>query len=227
MNMESTIWGGRMSSIESLKLKREVMLKLIKALLDGEELDEIAKIISMDPNLSARLLKFINSPYFGLKKEIKSIVQAIAYLGYRNLKDYVFVLLTSSLLKNADRKEIKEVLKFAYLMRELAKRLMPEHEDEAYMVGVLEPVKEEIGEEIREILDKAGVSEYVISGLFDPDSKLGRLKEEAKALMKVCEELVSGKEVELPPNLSQIRKEELTESCIMAEDNAQSILSTL
>lgn len=216
-----------MSNIESLELKKEVMLKLIKALLDGEELEQIAKIISMDPNLSARLLKFINSPYFGLKKEIKSIVQAIAYLGYRNLKDYVFILLTSSLLKNADKGEIKRVLKFAYLMRELAKRLLPEHEDEAYMVGILEPVREEVGEEIKEILHKAGVSEYVISGLLDPSSKLGRLKEEVKKLVEACDKLINGQSVELPPNLSQLGKEELTESCIVAEDSAQSLLSTL
>jgi len=216
-----------MSSIENLELKREVMLKLIKALLDGEELDEIAKIISMDPNLSAKLLKFINSPYFGLKKEIKSIIQAIAYLGYRNLKDYVFVLLTSSLLKGANRQEIERVLRFDLLMKELAKKLLPEHEDEAYMVGILEPVKEEIGEEIKEILEKAGVSDYVISGLFDSSSKLGKLKEVAKLLEGLCDSLTEGKPVELPEGLSFFTKEELTEACIVAQDNASSILATL
>ncbi|ADU97529.1 HDOD domain-containing protein [Thermovibrio ammonificans] len=216
-----------MSSIEKLELKREVLLKLIKALLEGEELDEIAKIISMDPNLSAKLLKFINSPYFGLKKEIKSIVQAIAYLGYRNLKDYVFLLLTSSMLKNANKDEIKRTLKLAYLMRELAKRLMPEHDDEAYMVGILEQVREEIGEEIREILEKAGVSEYVVNGLLNPESKLGKLKEAAKRLLEECDRLNEGAEVELPPELSLLSREELIESCLVAEDSAQSILATL
>ncbi|WP_456436579.1 HDOD domain-containing protein [Thermovibrio ammonificans] len=216
-----------MSSIEKLELKREVLLKLIKALLEGEELDEIAKIISMDPNLSAKLLKFINSPYFGLKKEIKSIVQAIAYLGYRNLKDYVFLLLTSSMLKNANKDEIKRTLKLAYLMRELAKRLMPEHDDEAYMVGILEQVREEIGEEIREILEKAGVSEYVVNGLLNPESKLGKLKEAAKRLLEECDRLNEGTEVELPPELSLLSREELIESCLVAEDSAQSILATL
>ena len=216
-----------MSEIESLELKREVMLRLIRALLDGEELEEIAKIISMDPNLSARLLKFINSPYFGLRREIKSIIQAIAYLGYRNLKDYVFVLLTSSFLKSANKEEIKEILKFAFLMRELAKRLFPEHEDEAYMVGILEPVREKVGDEIKELLEKAGVSETVIYGLLDPESKLGRLKEEVKQLMKVYDKLEKGDNVQLPPLLSQLSKEELIESYILAEDNAQSLISYL
>lgn len=216
-----------MSEIERLELKREVMLKLINALLEGEELNRIAQIVSMDPNLSAKLLKFINSPYFGLRKEIKSIVQAIAYLGYRNLKDYVFVLLTSSFLKNASREEIKEVLKFAYLMRELSKRLMPEHEDEAFMVGILDSVYKVVEEEIKEILEKAGVSEYVINGILDNSSKLGKLKTAAKELLKECEKLTSGEPVEVPALLNNLPKEDLVESCLMAEDNAESILATL
>ncbi len=33
-------------------------------------------------------------------------------------------------------------------MRNMAERVMPEHADEAFMVGILEPVKREIGEEV-------------------------------------------------------------------------------
>jgi len=217
-----------MKEIEKLELKREVMLKLIKALLDGEELEEIARIISMDPNLSVKLLKFINSPFFSLKKEIKSIVQAIAYLGYNNLRDYVFVLLTSSILKGSSREEIKRVLKFAYLMKELAKRVMPEKAEEAFMVGILEPVKEEVGvDEIKEILDKAGVSEGVILGLLSEDSRLGRLKKLAKELLELCPQLMEGKGAELPGDVGSLGLGEATEICILAEDSARSILSTL
>ncbi|GEM_PF-1116378 len=217
-----------MSEVERLELKREVLLKLIKALLDGEELEKIAKITSMDPNLSAKLLKFINSPYFGLKKEIKSITQTIAYLGYRNLKDYVFVLLTTSFLKNSSKEEIKRVLKFAYLLKDLSKKLLPEHEDEAFMVGILEPVKEEVGEkELKEILEKAGVSKCVINGLLNPESKFGKLKEVAKKLLPLCKYLEEGKKIDLPSKLSQLNKEEIIESCVMAENQAQSLIATL
>jgi len=216
-----------MSEIDRLELKREVMLKLINALLEGEELNRIAQIVSMDPNLSAKLLKFINSPYFGLRKEIKSIVQAIAYLGYRNLKDYVFVLLTSSFLKNASREEIKELIKFAFLMRELSKRAIPEHDDEAFMVGILDSVHREIGDAIKEVLEKAGVSEYVINGILDSTSKLGKLKVAARELLKVCNRLTSGEPVEVPELLKSLPKEDLVESCLMAEDSAESILATL
>ncbi len=216
-----------MESVDRLELNREVMLRLVKALLDGEELDKVAKIISLDPNLSARLLKFINSPYFGLRKEIKSIVQTVAYLGYRNLKDYIFVLLSTSFLGKKSKEEIKATIKFAFLLREIAERVMPEHEDEAYMVGILEPVREEIGEEIAELLEKAGVSEYVINGLLNPHSKLGKIKNAGKALMEICEPLEKGEEVKLPEILSFFSLEELREMCLTAENKAMDIVATL
>lgn len=216
-----------MSSLDRLELNREVMLRLIKGLIEGEELEKIAQIISLDPNLSARLLKFINSPYFGLRKEIKSIVQTVAYLGYKNLKDYIFVLLTSSFLKNKSREEMKNVIKFAYILRELADKLLPEHADEAYMVGILEPVREEVGEDIREVLEKAGVSEYVINGLLDDKSKLGKIKVLGKKLMEMCSDLTSGKSVEIPEEFSFFSKDELVETCLLAENKAQDIVATL
>ncbi|WP_163328672.1 HDOD domain-containing protein [Desulfurobacterium thermolithotrophum] len=217
-----------MADIERLELNREVMLRLIKALIDGEELEEIANIISMDPNLSAKLLKFINSPYFGLRKEIKSIIQAIAYLGYNNLKDYVFVLLTSSLLKNKSKEEIKKVLKFAYLLRALAEKILPEHADEAYMVGIFEPVKQEVGEKtIKEILEKAGISEHVILGLSDSESELGKLKKLAKQLIDLCGSIITGENIELPNPLSELDREELIQICLESENKAHALVSTL
>ncbi len=217
-----------MSELERLELKREVLLKLIKALLDGEEVESIAKIISMDSNLSAKLLKFINSPYFGLRKEIKSIIQAVAYLGYKNLRDYILVLLTTSLLKSTNKEEMKKSLKFAYLLKFLARKIFPEHADEAFMVGILEPVREEVGkEELKEILEKAGVSEYVVNGLLNPESKLGKLKEVAKKLFPICKGLEEGKDIDLPSELSQLNREKIVESCVMAEDQAQSLIATL
>ena len=126
-----------MSELEKLELNRQVLIRLIKAIMDQEELKVISEIISMDPHLSARILKFINSPYFGLRREITSIEHAVAYLGYKKLKEFAFILLTTAVLKNRAKEEIKEVIQFAYLLKFLAKRLSPEYKDEAFMVGSL------------------------------------------------------------------------------------------
>ena len=106
-----------MSELEKQELNRQVLIRLIKALMDHEELKVISKIISMDPHLLARILRFVNSPYFGLRREITSVEHAVAYLGYKNLKELAFLLLTTSVLRNRPKEEVKRIIHFAFYMK--------------------------------------------------------------------------------------------------------------
>jgi EAL and modified HD-GYP domain-containing signal transduction protein len=63
------------------------MLQIVAALHDpGVELSEVERLISTDVRLSYRLLHYINSAFFGLRSEIRSIGQALALLGLENLQ---------------------------------------------------------------------------------------------------------------------------------------------
>jgi HD-like signal output (HDOD) protein/CheY-like chemotaxis protein len=44
-------------------------------------MEDVAKIIAMDPSMSARLLKLVNSAYFGLAKPVADVARAGALLG--------------------------------------------------------------------------------------------------------------------------------------------------
>jgi EAL and modified HD-GYP domain-containing signal transduction protein len=181
----------------------------------------------MDPNLSARLLKYINSPYFGLRKEITSIEHAVAYLGYKKLREFAFILLTTAVLQNKPREEVKEVLQFAYLMKFLARKLYPEYEDESFMVGILEPVRDEVGDELREILIQAGVSNIVVEGLYNEHSLLGRLKSTATEVLPLCRKFIKGEISDLPVKTPEDLKSAVVKSCIDSENVANQILELL
>ena len=92
--------------MENGEISRTVLLKLIEAILKEEELETISKIVSTDPNLTAKILTFVNSAYCNLRREIHSVEDAIAYIGYRKLKEIAFALLVSATLKNVDKKEL-------------------------------------------------------------------------------------------------------------------------
>ena len=47
---------------------------------------EIAGIIAMDPGLSAKILRFVNSPMAGVAREVASLPQAVALMGVRGVK---------------------------------------------------------------------------------------------------------------------------------------------
>lgn len=52
---------------------------------------DFEEIIQMDPVLVSRLLKLVNSPFFGLKNKVDSISKAVVYVGMKNLRNLVAV----------------------------------------------------------------------------------------------------------------------------------------
>ncbi|MDD2267814.1 HDOD domain-containing protein [Sulfuricurvum sp.] len=52
------------------------------------DIDELAKVIEGDPMLSANILKSVNSPLYGMSKEISSIPQAIMLFGISMIRGF-------------------------------------------------------------------------------------------------------------------------------------------
>lgn len=78
------------TEVESLPVLPHVF-KSIKEELDSQEpsIHKIAKLISMDIGLVAKIIKLINSPYFGLPSQVESILQAITLLGLETISALV------------------------------------------------------------------------------------------------------------------------------------------
>jgi EAL and modified HD-GYP domain-containing signal transduction protein len=66
---------------------RLAMLQLLAALNDPNvDFAQLETLISRDVALSYRLLRYINSAFFGLRREVDSIGRALALLGLENVK---------------------------------------------------------------------------------------------------------------------------------------------
>ena len=59
----------------------------------------IAAIVEQDPMVVADLLKLLNSAYYGLRKEIPSVEQAVSLLGMKSVKDQVISLSLRNMLR--------------------------------------------------------------------------------------------------------------------------------
>ena len=65
-----------------------IFISLQKALKDPETTYvEFAYIISSDPGLAARILKIVNSPFYGFSTKIDSIAHAINIIGTAKLSN--------------------------------------------------------------------------------------------------------------------------------------------
>lgn len=75
---------------------RPTLLRLLAALPDPElPPAELETLIRHDVSLGYKLLRYINSAFFGLPKKVESIGQAIVYLGNRSVKTWASRLLLS------------------------------------------------------------------------------------------------------------------------------------
>jgi HD-like signal output (HDOD) protein len=68
----------------------EVYLK-VRQLMDDPSSDiyDFAEVISVDPNLSTRVLRIVNSAYFGFPDQIESIARAVNMIGIGQLHNMV------------------------------------------------------------------------------------------------------------------------------------------
>ncbi len=67
--------------------------KALQGLLLAEQRysSQISEIIGRDPSLTARLLRLVNSVYYGLSTPVNSIEEAVFYLGIRQIRQLTMV----------------------------------------------------------------------------------------------------------------------------------------
>jgi c-di-GMP phosphodiesterase len=74
-------------SAKAVGPNRLAMLQLVAALQDPTiEFSQLETLIARDVALSYRLLRYINSAFFGMRREVDSIGRALALLGLENVK---------------------------------------------------------------------------------------------------------------------------------------------
>ncbi|HCX65250.1 MAG TPA: hypothetical protein DHN33_08585 [Eubacteriaceae bacterium] len=72
--------------------------------------DRLAELVEQDVNLSYKFLKITNSPIFYLKMPIASIRQALVYLGIKEIRRFISMLLVYEIKGNKPDELIKKAL---------------------------------------------------------------------------------------------------------------------
>jgi HD-like signal output (HDOD) protein len=132
---------------------------------------DFEEVIKMDPTLVVRLLRLVNSPYYGLAQQVDSIGRAVAYLGMKNLHN---VAVTDA-MKNIFATNDKPVNIYSrttlwlhcaavsICSKMLAERIFAINGDDAYLCGILHDfgiiVEEQIArEEFLKACEASGTS---------------------------------------------------------------------
>ncbi len=110
----------------------QVVLELINRVDREEPVPRLEAVLKKDPTLAFRLLRYINSPGFGLAVEISSFGHALMILGYQRLKRWLALLLVS-----ASKEASMKPLMFAAVRRGLIMEELVRSSGDAEMRGEL------------------------------------------------------------------------------------------
>ena len=87
----------------SIKTLPHVVTRLSKLINDENatmrDFEETSKI---DPALVVRLLRLVNSPFFGLRQNVDSISRAVAFIGIENLQNMAITDAVRNIFTNKD-----------------------------------------------------------------------------------------------------------------------------
>lgn len=117
---------------------RAKVLDLMNRVRSGAELPDLAKQVQLDPALSVRLLRYVNSPGMGLMHKVGGIEQALMVMGM----DKLYRWLTVVLFTGGDKQELDQALLENAMVRgrvaeQLAGRaLFAKARDEIFVAGL-------------------------------------------------------------------------------------------
>jgi putative nucleotidyltransferase with HDIG domain len=116
-------------------------------LTDQRYTAQIAEIIGRDPSLTSRLLRLVNSVYYGLGTPVNSIEEAVFYLGVRQIRQLAMVTPViedfQRLTRQCDfpwREFWQHCIGTAILTREVAASTSTQTDDSVYVAGLVHDV---------------------------------------------------------------------------------------
>jgi len=87
---------GSRSKLEDGRPELSAIIQLINEVEDEVPLSDLEATLRRDPTLAFKLMRYINSPLFGLSTEISSFSHAVMLLGYQRLKRWLALLLVTA-----------------------------------------------------------------------------------------------------------------------------------
>ena len=135
------------ASIDQVVSLPEVCLRINEMVEDANSsVEDISQVIMQDTNLSARLLRLVNSAYYGLPGKVATISRAITFVGTAELRDLTIVTTSCRLFSGIPSSMInmQDFWHFSIatgiLARQFSKQCNLLHPERLFVVGVLHDI---------------------------------------------------------------------------------------
>jgi HD-like signal output (HDOD) protein len=128
-----------------IKTLPNVVTKLSTLIADeNSTIKDFEEVIRMDPTLVVRLLRLVNSPFYGLTVHIDSISRAVAFIGVKNLHNMAVTDALKDIFKEErgqtvfSRKQLwLHCAAVGVCSKMIAERIFATNDEDAYLCGIL------------------------------------------------------------------------------------------
>jgi len=110
-------------------------------------MQEFEDTIALDPVLVTRLLRLVNSPFFGLAKKVESISTAVVFVGMKNLRNLVAVEAIRDLYTDDDPRQgfsrsnlWLHSATIATLSEMIGKRIFGDAREDLFLAGIIHDI---------------------------------------------------------------------------------------
>ncbi|MBV6448174.1 HDOD domain-containing protein [Nitrosomonas sp.] len=178
------------------------LLKLLLLVVKDSEVSDIENELKYQPGLSYNLLRMVNSAASGLPSTINSIKRAIMIIGRKQLQRWVQILLYAA--KQRDGGSSDALMLTATVRGKLLESIAiadrphdKNHQDRAFMVGVLSLLDTLLGMEMSELIGTLSIQKDMSEALLTRRGPLGYQLALIEAYEKGETEIVSSMLAEL------------------------------
>lgn len=143
------------SSVEQLLLARvhelptlpEIYARVVAVIDDPRSsVWDVERIVRQDPAVTAKILRLVNSPIYGLRSPVSTVAQALRTIGYDTLKQLLLTTSVIGLFRQNQEVPLSLKAYWAHCLgtaaaaRQLALYLGEEHAEEFFVAGLLHDI---------------------------------------------------------------------------------------
>ncbi len=160
---------------------RLATMRLLSRLQDPQvQVDELESIISQDVSLSYRLLRYINSPFFGLAHNVGTIHQAVVYLGNRTLKTWITLVALAG-IDDKPHELMTIALVRGRMCELLAGSLKLRNKETFFVVGLFSALDALLDAPMEEVVRTLPLSDEVVAALLRREGLAGEILQDTLA----------------------------------------------
>lgn len=160
------------------------LVRVIKEMENrNPDFQKISEVIEVDVGLSYKLLRLANSAFFGAREEIQSIKSALVRLGTDEIRKWVYIMM----LKDVQRMENKELIKFSLVRAKLMELISTENKKknshlEFFMTGLFSNIDVLLGKKMEDIIEDLPLTTEISDALIGKTNELGEYLDLVKML---------------------------------------------